>query len=95
MDHADWQLLMHMMESGKVSDDEFRAFHRFLADYKKVKEENDRLHERLEDSHVYAVDGNGQWVRKKVPPGSVPDGIECRDETIRGLQAQLDERRCL
>ena len=39
--------------------------------------ENERLHTRLEDSFAFV---NG--VRVDVEPGFMPDGIECRDETI-------------
>lgn len=38
------------------------------------------LHERLEDN--FAWDSNGNRVEHE--PGSIPDGIACRDETIRG-----------
>jgi len=44
------------------------------------------LHERLEDNHVYV---GPDMVRKEVPPGSIPDGISCRNETIRMLQESL------
>ena len=37
------------------------------------------LHERLEDNRAYDVDGK----RIEVKPGSIPDGIYCRDETIK------------
>ena len=47
-----------------------------------------RLHERLEDN--YAFDGEGN--RIAVEPGSIPDGISCRDETIRLLD-DLVERK--
>ncbi|EJL36574.1 hypothetical protein PMI01_00949 [Caulobacter sp. AP07] len=42
-------------------------------------EEIERLNERLENNHMFDVHGG----RIAVPPGSIPDGIECRDDTIR------------
>lgn len=49
-----------------------------------------RLQDRLEMRHAWC---NGE--RLEVEPGSIPDGIDCRDETIR-LQdkhiAELEER---
>jgi len=51
------------------------------------KAEVQRLRERLEMTHCY-VFKNGKSVKRKVKPGEyIPDGIECRDETIR-LQDQ-------
>lgn len=49
-----------------------------------ARDENERLHERLEDN--FAFNSNGE--RVAFEPGTIPDGIECRDETIR----QQDER---
>lgn len=43
------------------------------------RREVERLHERLEDNHAFDMDGN----RIECEPGSVPDGITCRDETIK------------
>jgi hypothetical protein len=55
-----------------------------LADRAADKAEIERLHERLEDNHFYVDDGSGNLVRKDAEPGSIiPDGIECRDETIK------------
>lgn len=42
-------------------------------------EEIDRLNERLENNHMFDAQGG----RVDVEPGSIPDGIECRDETIK------------
>lgn len=44
--------------------------------------EIDRLRERLEMTHAWQT-VDGKMVRVAVEPGSIPDGIECRDETIR------------
>ena len=61
-----------------------------------AERERDDLNERLENNRVYGMNG----ARRDVPPGSIPDGIECRDATISGqretidrLVAQRDEAR--
>lgn len=51
--------------------------------------ENARLHARLEDSHVWVTDADGREVMTDVPPGSIPDGIAARDETIRLQDAEI------
>ena len=51
-----------------------------------------RLHERLEDNHVFVWDkATDKMLRQEVEPGSVPDGIECRNDTIK-LQDENNER---
>lgn len=52
------------------------------------------LNERLENNHVFNMNGE----REEVLPGSIPDGIDCRNETVRlqdenisRLRAELDE----
>ncbi len=52
----------------------------------KDAEEIKRLHTRLEDNFAFDKDGN----KISVEPGSIPDGIACRDETIRGLETQIE-----
>lgn len=47
------------------------------------------LEERLECNHVY----NHKGEREEVEPGSIPDGISCRDETIRLLDRNCDALR--
>lgn len=54
-----------------------------------LSRENAELHERLEDNRYYDSDGN----RVDVTPGSIPDGIHCRDETIRLLDAKIADAR--
>jgi hypothetical protein len=49
--------------------------------------ELERLHQRLEDSHYVDNAGN----RVACEPGSIPDGIECRDTTI-DMQDRLIDR---
>lgn len=44
-----------------------------------------RLNERLENNRVYSFK-DGQPIREDVEPGSIPDGIDCRNETIKGLE---------
>lgn len=55
------------------------------SDNRVLKDENARLHERLEDN--YAFDKNGK--RVTIAPGTIPDGIECREVTIRELESSL------
>ena len=47
--------------------------------------EIERLRERLEMTHAY----DATRKRVAVEPGSIPDGIDCRDETIAQLEKQL------
>ncbi len=51
----------------------------------RLRAENARLHTRLEDNFCFDAKGN----RNDVEPGSIPDGIECRDETIRVQDAEI------
>lgn len=54
----------------------------------KAEAECERLRERLEITH--ATDGNGN----RIPfPAGAPDGIACRDETIRLLEAKCERLR--
>ena len=53
-----------------------------------------RLHERLEDNHVFVWDkATDKMLRQEVEPGSVPDGIECRNDTIKIQDENLDRLR--
>lgn len=62
------------------------------AEIDRLRAEVARLHERLEDNHWFEhVDG--EMVRVDVEPGSVPDGIECRDETIKLQDENIDRLR--
>ena len=47
------------------------------------------LQDRLEMRHAF--DGSGK--RISVEPGSIPDGIECRDATISGQRGIIEELR--
>jgi hypothetical protein len=47
------------------------------------------LHERLEDSFYFDWEGN----RVECAPGSIPDGISCRDETIKMQDEAIDKFR--
>ena len=51
--------------------------------------EIERLNERLENNHVYNTSGE----RVDVCPGSIPDGISCRDETIKGQDEMIRRLR--
>lgn len=57
-----------------------------LEDRAALREEVERLHTRLEDNFAWC---NGE--RVSVEPGSIPDGIECRDETIRQQRERITE----
>jgi len=52
--------------------------------------EVDRLHTRLEANFAWQVI-DGVKTKIAVEPGSIPDGIDCRDETIRQQDARIKE----
>lgn len=55
------------------------------------KGEVERLRKRLEVTHVWQFI-NGKMRRRTLKPGEdIPDGIECRDETIRQLDRYIKE----
>jgi hypothetical protein len=54
--------------------------------------EIERLRERLEMTHAWQFI-DGQETRIEVEPGSIPDGIECRDETIRLQDREIERLR--
>lgn len=56
-----------------------------LAAFKASQAEVERLSERLENNRMFNADGE----RVEVEPGTIPDGIECRDETIRQQDRQI------
>ena len=56
-------------------------------DARSMADELARLRERLEMAHAWRMI-DGEMTKVPVEPGSIPDGIECRDETIR-LQDEL------
>lgn len=58
----------------------------------RLRAEVARLHERLEDNHVFEL-RDGEMVRVEVEPGSLPDGIDCRNETIKLQDANNDRLR--
>lgn len=49
--------------------------------------ELERLHERLEDNHAFDSEGK----RIELTPGSIPDGIDCRNETIKLLDRRIEK----
>lgn len=53
-----------------------------------LEREVDYLHDRLEDNRAYDFEGNVIQVK----PGSIPDGIECRDETIKLMRDVIAEK---
>jgi len=63
---------------------------------RELEAEVERLHTRLEDNFAYEAGVNDGWHKVKVEPGSIPDGIACRDATIRSFEDRLSaaEARC-
>lgn len=51
-----------------------------------------RLRERLEMDFAWQL-VDGKMTRVEVEPGSIPDGIDCRDETIRQQDRLIAELR--
>lgn len=52
--------------------------------------EVEKLHTRLEDNFAYkTVEGKEGLQRYAVEPGSIPDGIDCRNETIKLQEAKI------
>jgi hypothetical protein len=67
-----------------------------VAEITRLRAELATLHERLEDNRTYT--GDGQRIEHE--PGTIPDGIFCRDETIKlqdeciaGMEAELADAR--
>lgn len=54
-----------------------------------LKEENERLRSRLEMDRAWQAGPDGELVEVPAPEG-MPDGIECRDETIRLLEQSVE-----
>ncbi|MBS0219173.1 MAG: hypothetical protein JSR91_00375 [Proteobacteria bacterium] len=82
---------------GMVDEDDARLV---AGAYIDMMEENQRLKERLEMAHVWQMI-DGKMTRVPVPEDeTIPDGIECREETIklqdqhiRELQAEVKRLR--
>jgi predicted nuclease with TOPRIM domain len=62
------------------------------AERDRLRDEVERLQDRLEMRHAWQV-VDGKEVRITVEPGSIPDGIDARDETIRQLDKNCDTLR--
>lgn len=62
------------------------------AEIDRLNGEVERLQDRLEMRHAWQII-DGQKVRVEVEPGSIPDGIDCRNETIKLQDQRLDELR--
>lgn len=78
--------LRRTAESSFILTGEQRELLRAAAD------EIERLMDRLEMRHVWqSIDG--KMTRVSVEPGSIPDGIECRDETIKLQGAEIERIR--
>jgi regulator of replication initiation timing len=64
------------------------------AENARLQAEVERLNERLENNRVWVASKDGPgFIRQDVEPGSIPDGIECRDETIRQQDRNNDALR--
>ncbi|MBV8664650.1 MAG: hypothetical protein JO107_16295 [Hyphomicrobiales bacterium] len=75
--------------SGEVTPEDALRLIAAAREAEVLRAENARLHERLEDNHVF--DSEGQ--RFDVVPGTIPDGIAARDETIKILDKNIDTLR--
>lgn len=75
----------------------------FLTDIAATREtdlraEVERCHARLEIDHAFTAGPDDQLVRYEIPMAeraSMPDGIECRDDTIKLQDEQIDRLRGL
>jgi hypothetical protein len=76
--------------SGFVHDDDPTIIADMQAEIDRLRAENERLRERLEITHVWQSVGGGPLERVPAPEG-IPDGIECRDETIKLQDARITE----
>lgn len=63
-----------------------------MALFKEAAAEIERLRERLEMTHAWRMI-DGKMAKIAVEPGSIPDGIECRDETIRLQDREIERLR--
>ena len=71
------------------------ATHSHTAKIRALQKEVRRCHARLEIDHYYVMLGKKTY-RKPIPYKDrllFPDGISCRDETIKMLDRQIDEYR--
>lgn len=76
-------------QRAKVELEHLAELEKLQCEINSQAEEIERLNERLENNHVYDSDGN----RVDVEPGSIPDGIACRDETIILQDRKIQELR--
>lgn len=68
------------------------ALQRLAQEIERLKAENSRLHERLEDNHVFELQ-DGKMVRVELDEPTPYDGILCRDETIKLQDENMDRLR--
>ncbi len=68
------------------------AIDKLRAERNRLRDEVERLQDRLEMRHAWQV-VDGKEVRITVEPGSIPDGIDARDETIRQLDKNCNTLR--
>jgi hypothetical protein len=63
-----------------------------------LRAEVERCHARLEIDHAFTAGPDDQLVQHEIPMAeraSMPDGIECRDDTIRLQDEQITRLRAL
>ena len=84
-----WQELVEMKARDAAGINSPHNACMFRADCRKAEAEIARLRERLEVTHAYDLSGK----RIEVPAGSIPDGIACRDETIKMQDAEIARLR--
>lgn len=85
---ADWFDSPDHHDDVEAAAEDAKAIRTLLAAHAADREEIWRLNTRLENNHAW-IDG----VLETVHPGSIPDGIECRDETITQQDASLTRIR--
>lgn len=75
-----------------------RRFHEATAEIARLRAEVALCHARLETDRVFVMGDGDETIRKEVPEDerlSVPDGIDARDATIRGLEERCARLRAL
>lgn len=84
-----WQELVEMKARDAAGINSPHNACQFRTDCRKAEAEIARLRERLEVTYAYDLSGK----RIDVLAGSIPDGIACRDETIKMQDAKIARLR--
>lgn len=77
-------------------DEDTDAVEKAAYEITKLRVRIEELEARLEVDHVYKLGVDDRLVRVEVPPGerdSYPDGVSCRDDTIRILENNCERLR--